>query len=184
MTDNNNTVNINSAQEVQPPQQDSTQCSWYKSDDKFLHFFECKEKAKSFIGLELKTGVRILTILSLFFGLLTIFDQSSIFGFLMQAIGLYADSTILYSTWSKNYNHALIGYVIAVVFFWIEMLFIIMISLFIAFYFANLKVLMIFFLLIFILYTIKVYCIWIVFSYMHTLKHSNEQGNLGVVQNA
>ena len=182
MTDNNNTVNINSTH--QQNQDSVAQSRWYNSDDKFLHFFECKERAKSFICLELSTGVRILTIIGIFIVLGQIIYVNSILAFIMQSFALYADLSLLYSTWSKDYNHALVGYVIAIFFFWLEIFIIFFISVLIVFFFGSLKVLMIFLLIVSLLYSIKVYFLWIVFSYLHTLKRPNEQVNSEVVQHS
>lgn len=165
---------------VQQPQQQQPQqaCCCYPGEDKFMHFFELKSPAQSFLGLPLVWGVRILAFIFLFFDVFGLIASGSIIGFIVTCFETFANGALLYASIYNSYKWGFIGYFINMIFFYINIVFGIFIALVILAFYLNLKIFLLF-LLIFILFAaLKLAIMWIFYSYILTIKSSPPQQNI------
>lgn len=146
----------------------------YPGENKFLHFFELKSKANSFIGLDLYWGVRILTVIFIMLDIGSFFNPSSFLEFILTGFQIFGSSALLYSTFYKSYKWGFIGYFIHMIFFYINVCFGLFIVSFLAGFYFSFKIFLVFLLLFFVFILIKAAILWIFYSYIVDLKQSGD----------
>ncbi len=144
-------------------------------EDKFMHFFELGSEAKSFVGLPLVWGVRILSTIFILIDLSEVFSASSFLSFLLSSISAFSSGCLLYSSIYNDYKWGFIGYFIQMIFFYIQLIFGSLVILFLLSFFFTFKLFLIFAILLIVLFAIKLAILWIFYSYLRSIKPIEQQ---------
>lgn len=154
-------------------------CLLCGSNNRFLNYFDIKEYAKSFIGLPLVYGVRIITIFCILLSLLEIFDTNTDFlGFLVAFIEGMSYTLILISSFNNSVKLANFGYFIVSIYFWLTVVLIVLVMLLILMFFQNIGLFLIFTLIAFCYICFKLYFNWVLYSFVFELNESSKNNIL------
>lgn len=175
MTDTTNNAQTNATGTIDSLKETLKTGLW--KTDKFLHFFDLptEKHAKTFVGLELVWGVRIICIVSLLLDLLSVVGAGEGFTILFESVQLFSVGVNLYATWSLDFHHAFLGYYIQMVVFYIQLLMTV-VGLYAVFtLYASLEAAAVFLALVLVMLAFKVYLLWICYSYAHALQNKEEK---------